>query len=262
MKPGFEILVDHRQMSRKGKRMLDAMRDAAPPNSCVSGSYAGKHKNLMLYGVGEPSRSRARQHHLRNGGNVIMWDLGYFDRESALRLAINDEHVNAEHLYKAPAEGRSPNIKLRHDADPDGPVLLVGIGKKSLAHLSLENLEWEFAAIKKIKQQYPGKKIRWRPKGQNAPLIAGTELWHTQPIEDALRGCSLVWCRHSNVGIDATIAGIPVHCEGGATLAFQQIHPQPTDEQRLDFLQRLGWFNWRPKEARQAWSWIQQLLSN
>jgi hypothetical protein len=79
-------------------------------------------------------------------------------------------------------------------------------------------------------------------------------------IKDVLRGCSLVVCRHSNVAIDACVAGVPVDCEGGAALALYAEHPQPTREHRVQFLQRLSWWQWRPSEARDAWQFVNRMI--
>lgn len=262
MKPGFEILIDSRPMSRKGKRMLEAMAKWAPPGSCVSSIYNGNHKHLMMYGVGDPVRHGIRQHHIHKGGRVLLWDMGYFKRSTGtLRLTLDTDHPTEPQIYSAPPHGRDNGIELREDADPQGPVLLVGLGKKSLPHLGLRHLEWEQSAIRQLRIEHPGAKIRWRPKGLPYPLF-DLPMWAECEIETAMKGCSLVWCRHSNVGIDAIIAGIPLHCEDGAAMALMRRHPDPTPAERWDFIQRLGWFNWSPDEARGAWLWIHQLVSS
>jgi hypothetical protein len=261
MKPGCEILIDDRPMSRKGRRMLEAMRKWAPQGTLTSRVYVGQHRLLMMYGAGDAMRSAVRKKHLMAGGHVIMWDMGYFDREEAMRLAIDHNHVSAEQLFKAPTTGREREVVLREDADPDGPVLLVGLGQKSLPHLGLQHLQWELQQLAQIRTLYPDRPVRWRPKKYALP-IDGTTMWVDCPIEEALLGCSLAWCRHSNVGVDAIIAGVPVHCEDGAAFALMQRHPQPTQTERHDFIQRLNWFNWKPNEASQAWTWINTLLSS
>lgn len=76
------------------------------------------------------------------------------------------------------------------------------------------------------------------------------------PIDEALRGASLVVCRHSNVAVDACVAGIPVECDDGAAAALYRGNPNPTREQRAEFLRRLTFWEWRPDEAAQAWDWI------
>lgn len=263
LKPGFEILMDSRPMSRKGQRMLQAMVNYAPPGSAVSANYRGRHQGLMIYGAGDVLRNHNRLSHLAKGGRVIMWDIGYFDRDqSAMRMSIDSLHVNEQHLYRAPSSGRERQISLREDADPSGPILIIGLGRKSNVHLGLSHLQWELSAFREIVASHPNAKVAWRPKGPLAVPMLALPLRHGNSIEEALAGCSMVWCKHSNVAIDAIIAGVPVHCEDGAAFALINRHPQPTPDQRIDFLNRLGWFNWKPNEARQAWRWIIELLSS
>jgi hypothetical protein len=80
------------------------------------------------------------------------------------------------------------------------------------------------------------------------------------PIEIVLSGASLVVCRHSNVALDACIAGIPVVCEDGiaSTLYGNDINNpiMPTLEQRRQLIANAGWWQWSPTEARQAWEFI------
>jgi hypothetical protein len=71
-----------------------------------------------------------------------------------------------------------------------------------------------------------------------------------------MRGCSLVVCRHSNVAIDACIAGVPVECDDGAAFALYRNGPQPDENARREFLGRLAWWNWggtRPPRRGDSW---------
>ena len=81
------------------------------------------------------------------------------------------------------------------------------------------------------------------------------------PIEEALKGKSLVVCRHSNVAIDACIAGVPVRCEDGAAFALYRDFERPTRDERLGFLRSLAWWNWKPSEAGEAWKYLISRLS-
>jgi hypothetical protein len=260
MHPGCEVLMDA-PMSRRGKRMLQALADTAPAGSVVTTAYTGSRRVLALYGAGLPARAAVMRAHLARGGRVAAWDLGYWDRDDAMRVSVDNLHPTAAQLALAPAgETRRP-VALREDADPAGPVLLVGIGPKSCDLLGLRFLQWETAALQRIKRSHPGRRVLWRPKGKRPVQLPGATLAHGQPIEDALRGCSLVVCRHSNVAIDAAIAGVPVQCDDGAARALYATNPAPAPAERAEFLRRLAWWNWRPTEAAQAWAWINKATS-
>jgi hypothetical protein len=177
-----------------------------------------------------------------------------------MRVSIDVLHPTAAQLAMAP-EGQCRRAhELREDAKKEGPILLVGMGLKSVAMYGLVPMQWERDTLRHLRQKYPQHRVLWRPKGRRASILPGTQLFHGMPIEDALRGLSLVVCRHSNVAIDACIAGVPVECEDGAARALYRGNRNPTREQRAEFLRQLGWWNWRPHEAAQAWDWIRRVI--
>lgn len=240
--------------------MLQAMAKNAPVGSVVTSAYRGRHRMLMVYGAGQADRQAAIRRHQAHGGVVVIWDLGYWVRIDCMRLAINSLHPTAGQLALAPAGQRRAH-QLREDAREGGPVLLIGLGNKSAALYGLRWMQWENAALAKIKATHPGRQVMWRPKGRHAHQMPGTLLQHGMPIEDALRGCSLVVCRHSNAAVDACVAGVPVWCQDGAAAALYAGNPAPSQDQRAEFLRRLGWWNWAPSEAGQAWAWINNVIS-
>src|SRR5690606_31042250 len=98
---------------------------------------------------------------------------------------------------------------------------------------------------------FPGRKVIFRPKRRDDMKLPCKTDGET-PIAELLRGSSLVVCRHSNVAVDAAIAGVPFECEDGAA-AWLQARPY-TAENRLDFLRRLAHWQYRPDEADRAWA--------
>lgn len=258
MRDGFELLIDP-PMTTRATKFMRALAESAPQGAIVSHAYGGRHRVLALYGPGAPRRMAVISQHLARGGRVAMWDMGYWNRESAMRLSIDDMHPTAEQLARAPAGPGRREFALREDADPAGPVLLVGLGAKSVVAYGLQPMEWERARLREIKARFPGRAICWRPKGDKAVPLAGTSLRHGQSIAEALQGCSLVVARHSNVAVDACVAGVPVECDDGAAAALYRGNPAPSREERAEFLRRLSWWEWGRKEAPQAWSWIREV---
>jgi hypothetical protein len=256
VRDGWEILADWPLLNAKATRMLRELIAAAPVGSTEVAQYTGQRRCLMLYGAGSPARLPLVRRHLKMGGRVAMWDLGYWDRPEGLRLSIDAMHPTPAQLAATPAVGRR-GFELREDANPAGPVLLVGLGPKSVYAYGLGRpLEWETAKLADLRQRFPGRQVVWRPKGDRAVPLQDLPLRHAMPIDEALRGCSLVVCRHSNVAVDACIAGVPVECDDGAAAALYRGNPAPKREQRQDFLSRLSWWNWTRFEAADAWSWI------
>lgn len=258
-----ELLTDPETFPR-GRRMLDAMIAAAPIPTVVRTQYEGDCDVLMLYGAGHPVRRPWWRKHLAAGGRVVAWDLGYWhrrvDNTFHMRCTLDADHPQAFIRPEPAQRWHDQAIDLRDVSRPNGHVLIVGMGPKSNRALSLRPLEWEIRAAKAARAAYPGRRIVFKPKRPTDPVIPGF-VCDRNSIESALRGASLVVCRHSNVAIDACIAGVPVYCEDGAAAALygsgSMLEPvKPTTEQRLAFLRSLAWWNWRPEEAGKAWGYL------
>lgn len=260
MLSGFELLNDNVRTPLRAQRFMAAMAEVAPAGTVGTTSYLGRHRGLMLYGPGALHRLPIIERHRQAGGVVATWDLGYWDRDNSMRLAVNTLHPTATQLAMAPEGPGRREYELREDADPAGPVMLVGLGPKSvLAYDVGGSMAWETKKLRELQRRFPGREIRWRPKGHHPTPLEGTTTVHGNSIEDALRGCSLVACRHSNVAVDAAVAGVPVECEDGAAFALYRDNPTPTREQRAEFLRRLSFWEWSRFHGEQAWSWVRRV---
>lgn len=232
-------------------------RHAAAILGAMHGVEAPDGDWLMTWGAGHPAHAAAIARHRGPWG---AWDIGYFG-EGFYRVGVNRWHPTALQIDRTRSdEGRwaQHGIGLREDADPAGPILLIGMGPKSKLFLGLH--DWEARTLKSLRLRYPDRRIRFRPKPGRPFRAMGCEISMELEIEDALRGASLVVCRHSNVAIDACIAGIPAECEDGAA-AWLQGRPFEVAT-RIDFLQRVACWQWRPSEAVQAWKFIEEMSCN
>lgn len=260
MQDGWQILTDWSRLSRKATRMLQAMAAAAPAGTVTDETYLGARRGLMLYGPGAPAKLPVIKRHLKFGGFVAMWDMGYWDRKDAMRLSVNHLHPTPQQLELAPAGPGRRAFELRSDADPEGPILLIGTGPKSVFAYGLgQPLAWEAEKVRDLHRRFPGRGILWRPKGDRPVFLHGTELHHGLPIEQAMRGCSLVVSHHSNASVDAVIAGVPFETEQGAATWFAGRHFTP--ENRAEFLRKLSFWEWSRHEAPAAWQWIERITN-
>lgn len=252
-----EVLLPH--IGRRGRNIMQAMVDAAPEVGirCIVTQRYGNHAPLLMsYGLGHSGRRPQTQAHVAGGGKLIGWDMGYWDREVSMRCTVDRDHVRA--MPDMPLDRwQMTGIALREDFDPRGPIILVGIGCKSRTQFGLNGQEWELRMLDSIRRAYPGRNVLYRPK--KPERLAGCASVDGE-IEDVLRGASLVVCRHSNVAVDACIAGVPVVCEDGAAVALYgsdlRKPVSPDHAQRLKFLQNLAWWNWKPTEAVNAWKFL------
>lgn len=226
--------------------------------------YQGRSDLLFLYGVGERERSEACRRQVKSGRHVICFDASFWDRGNKMKVSIDGLHC-PQYLYKFdPAYDRAEGIVLEDHYDPNGPILLTGIGWKSREMLGLRDIEWELQRSFDIQEAYPQKVILYRPKKKGRELVPGTRLCTAPDIFQSLSGTSLLVCRHSNTAVDACRYNIPAVCEDGMGAALYNndlLNPVHPDERtRRDFLQRVGWFQWHPSEAVEMLGFIKDLL--
>lgn len=255
----FEIVLDKPWPSR-ANRFMRALVASRPGDAQTVLAYRGCADAIVVYGPGKPERQAYIRQHLKKGGHVVMWDLAYWDRRDSMRLAIDVQHPTPAQLAASTGPARR-QFKLREDANPKGPILLVGMGEKSNIQHGLKFLDWEKQAIKDIRERFgKDQRIVLRPKHRMIHIDGADTCLPRTPIEDVLKGMSGVWCRHSNVAIDACVAGIPVYCTHGAAATLYADNPNPTRQQRADFLRALSWWEWNPKELSTAWKFIRERL--
>jgi hypothetical protein len=247
-----EVLVDP-LMHKGGARMLDALIEAAPMEVKVSTRYTGSCDLLVTYGTGHPVRRPWWQRHRASGKHCIGWDLGYWDSErGAMRATIDEDHPQAWIRPESPERWDAQGIPLREDGKAEGPAVIVGLGHKSLGMLGLRPLQWESAAADRVKAM--GLQPVFKPKRQKYHVLPNVTVARGT-MEETMKGAAMVMCRHSNAAVDACIAGVPVMCEDGAAYALYKNNPNPTSAQRLEFLRSLAWWQWKPEEAKQAWTY-------
>jgi len=262
-----EIVIDDK-MNAKGQRMLEGMRDAARSlgiRNVVTKQYAGKCDILMIYGFGSPLKKPWFDTHIASGRIAAGWDLGYFGRQDSrsypMRLTINAEHPQ-KLLWHNTDESRWARFgkPLRNDFNPNGHIVLCGMGRKSRWQYGYNGTDWETRALNNIQRSFPGARIIYRPKQGATELLKGVKVDANSPIESVIRGSRMVVVHHSNVAVDACIAGVPVVCSDGAAAALYGddiCNPtNPTIAERMRFLSALAWWQWRPEESKECWNHI------
>ena len=267
-----EILIDHK-VNIKGHRMLSAMAesaDAAGVKATVTREYRGAAHVLMMYGVGHPVKMIQWKDHLLSGRPCVGWDLGYYGRGDndsyPMRLTINAFHP--QHLMADdadPSRWDATAKPLRNEFNPDGHIVLCGMGRKSRHQYGIDGNWWERKRLEQLKRAYPGVPLIYRPKS-GATETVGIRMDVNSPIETVIRGARMVVVRHSNVAIDACLAGIPVVCEDGAASKLYGAdicNPKnPSAEERLRFLRSLAWWQYRPTESMACWQHILSVLTS
>jgi hypothetical protein len=227
----------------------------------------GSSDVLLLWGPGAPSRFGPMRAQVERGGRVLCCDLAYWDRTRKVRISIDSAHPQAWVMRREWPADRvdADGIRVESAWNPDGPVLVAGIGRKARTQYGSSVVEAWDAQMVRDAARY-GRQVQYRRKQADAPVPAGAVLASDRPIDDVLRGASMLVTWHSNVAVDAIRMGIPVVCRDGAAAALCPSElPEtvaPLDPSvRAQFLANLAWFQWLPSEAEDFWRWVPEVLA-
>jgi len=255
------LLIETRRMSSSARRLIRSLNGELQRrqlNAEISDKYAPS-KVLLMYGPGGPTQQAISAKHQ---GDSVFFDLGYWDRKLPnrhYRVSINRPHpIDIMSVPKYGAGRNTPKIKTVKIKSNN--ILLIGNAPKSIA-FGAKN--WTAEKSKEIRRLFPNQKIIYRPKPKR-PMEPGV-IYDDQsikiPINTALRDCGLVVCRHSNVAIDACLLGVPVVCDDGAAAGIypsdlEHWENQPTLAERIDFIERLAYYQWDSNESKPFFNWL------
>lgn len=219
-------------------------------------TYRGGSDLLMIWGPGSPTRFEAMRQQIASGGHSIVWDASYWNRASKMRISIDAAHPQAWVMKRDWPASRlqADGVTIEDAWDPQGPVIVAGLGDKARVQYGAAVIDaWEAEMMAECRRR--GWTVAYRAK-------RGAQ----GPIEQALRGASLLISWHSNAAIDAIRLGIPVVCRDGAAAAVYG--PEIPDEPRPiapalrdRYLANLAYWQWAPSEAAAFWVWLSEVLA-
>ncbi|HEX8030282.1 MAG TPA: hypothetical protein VF491_17530 [Vicinamibacterales bacterium] len=262
-------LLTFQPQSGRAMAAMQALKATATKGCVATSRYRGQSDVLLFWGPGAPERRAVMQQQLARGGRVLALDLSYWNRDRKFRVSIDAAHPQSWVMRRDwPANRLAADRVLVADRwNPDGPVIVAGIGRKARVQYGDAVERWEREMLNASAARWPGRTILYRRKQADAPVPIGVAMTSDGPIDDVLSGASLLVTWHSNVAVDAIRLGIPVICQDGAAAAvcastFSEMDPQPlAPDVRDRFLRNLAWFQWAPSEARQFWAWVPEVLS-
>lgn len=193
-------------------------------------------------------------------------DLGYWNRESYYRFSVNGwspEGYVHQGLPRSRFDRLGLDIKPWRSAGRE--IVVAGSTAKACADHGIRYQSWERKAIERLKDS--GFPVVYRPKPNDfaATSIGGVSI-DRRPVSEALASAWAVVTHHSNMAIDALLAGVPIHCETGAAAAFSvpidQIADPPLLDGREQFLFDVAWLQWTLDEMRvgECWRHLRQFL--
>ena len=272
--PQAEFYRHNHGGSRTGRAMVFPCADgawAAGLHPHIRQAYRGTSLWLSVAGVGDARYNAARNEHVASGRPVACWDMGYLGKSKDLincyvRVSINTDHPTHAMMDMTPSDPSRwlalRDSKMFNDVYvPDGPVVVLGMGPKF--HSYLGEHDWETKALHAAAARFPRRKIIYRPKpnskappGRPIDAVVWPHISLDSTLRKVLKGASLMICRHSNAAVEACILGVPVECEGGAAHWLYHRGANPTEAERMDFLHRVCWWQWRFREMGPAWQFL------
>lgn len=203
------------------------------------------------------------------GKHFVFIDLGYWDRgpEGHYRVGIDDWDT-AVHMRRDCPSDRfdSLGVVLRDDWDRKSKkIMVVGMsGKAAWTHGYSEG-QWENETRKALIEQLPGYEVYVRQKPNK-------RTHRMPPIEEDLRESYFVVSHHSNVAVDALVAGVPYWAKKGVGALLTQhtfdpklvIYPSfPYADIKIKLLHDIAYAQWTPTEMRSGdcWNYIKGVLA-
>lgn len=209
-------------------------------------------------------------------GTAVYVDLGYWGRREGGRWAgFHKVTLNGRHPTSYFQVRKHPPDRLaRFHVEPKpwraagSHILLAGMGDKGAWAEGFRPEEWERAALTELRK-FTDRPIVYRPKPswKTAKPIAGTLYSpHNRPVEADLAGCWAVVTHHSNVAVDALVAGVPTFCWGGVAepLSSKNLaeierpyYPgrESGENDRAQWMADIAYTQWNIAEMRQGLPW-------
>lgn len=209
----------------------------------------------------------------KEGRTAILVDLGYWNRAEGGKLSgyhkvtVNNFHPNAyfQKIKHGDNRFKRLGVKIKPRQTSGHSILVAGMSEKAAGVYNYGPQEFEEKIIKNVR----GTTVRpiiYRPKPTwlDAKPIKGTIFSPPeQSLDVALSKSALVITHHSNVAIDAILAGVPCRVLGdGVGKAVSDVNECfdkefyfPDDEKRQQWLNDISYVQWKVEEIRNGLMW-------
>lgn len=232
-------------------------------------SYKGIDSDVaVFYGLAE-GLSRVMTDYSSHAKAVYM-DLGYWHRrikgkyDGYHKISVNSRHPTAyfQKLKHSPSRFKQLGLNIapwrRNDG---GHILVAGMSAKAALAEGFEPEVWERNMVRELSLRTE-RKIIYRPKPNwsSARPIRGSELQRKVELDQALVNCHSVVTHHSNVAVDALLAGIPTFCWHGIASVMSlnmvdHIEKPYYPEGREQFAYDAAYCQWSIDEMAQGLPW-------
>lgn len=232
------------------------------------------HRSSLTY-KGQPQHDAAIFYGLASGldrifrdyaerGAAVYIDLGYWGRRKRTRfdgfhkLAVNARHPTDYFQRRRHGSERflSHSVQIRPWREAGDHILVAGMSAKAAYAEGIAPHSWERETIAELRK-LTRRPIIYRPKPNwaEAKHIDGSTFDRDTPLEDMLTNCHAVVTHHSNVAVDALLAGVPCICPGGVASVLsghdlEQIETPPMPAGREQWAADLAHTQWSVDEMR------------
>ena len=232
--------------------------DYSAPDDDLAFFYGLSGKNVRMFADYRAS-----------GRKVIYADLGYFGRREGGRwsgyhkLTVNDRHPTNYYRKRKHDPSRFLMHKLSVMPWQTGScVIVAGMSDKGAEAEGYEPSQWERWAIAEIRK-HTDRPIVYRPKPswRGAPALDGAAFQVGVPLSKALQSAHAVVCHHSNVAVEAILAGVPAFVWGGVAQEMglqnlSRIETPHRPDDRQEWAHALAWTQWSVAELATARPWL------
>lgn len=195
-------------------------------------SYNGvEHDACVFYGY-IPSLQKIMADYRAANKPAVYIDLGYWRREGMQgyhKVVVNGRHPTAYFQRKRHNDDRlkALGVAIAPWRIRGRNILLAGMGYKASViaeHIAFESFERD-AAAKLAAHSKRAVYYRPKPNDERSRPIEGTTFARDLDLDRMLHNCHAVVTHHSNVAVDALVAGIPAFCWQGvaAPMALQDL---------------------------------------
>jgi hypothetical protein len=188
-------------------------------------------------------------------------DGGFWSRQTHYKVAIRERWAPLAASEYDDSRLRSFGVMVRVAREPGRRMLVCGMSRKACADWGIPFQSWERAAIETLTKA--GAEVIYRPK-PNAPNngpLDGAKFDESAFLEPVLAQIDGVATHHSNCGVDALAAGLPIFTEAGIAKPLSVEHladlpgaTAPDIGARTRLLSQIAWHQWSCAElARGTW---------
>lgn len=222
------------------------------------------YDTVIFYGLAAGLDRLFRDYRERR--RAVYVDLGYWGRRKLSRfdgyhkIAVNSRHPTDYFQKQAHPSDRfaSHRVQIKPWRTEGSHILVAGMSAKAAAAEQLLPNQWERKTIAELRK-LTRRPIIYRPKPNwaDAKPIEGSTFDRESKLEEVLRDCHAVVTHHSNVAVDALLAGVPCICPGGVASvlsghSLEQIENPPTPDGRAQWAADLAYTQWSVDEMKQG----------